>query len=72
MLGKFRKRLPRTILTSIIAINGATEIIRHLYSISTTSAAEYSDAASPLVASARNKPESYLLALTWFIIISSF
>jgi len=50
MLGKSRKRLSRTILRPIIAINGATVIIRHPYSISTTSAAEYSAAASPLAA----------------------
>ena len=47
MLGKSKKRLSGTILPPIIAINSATAIIRHLYSISTTSAAEYSAAASP-------------------------
>ena len=53
MLGKSRKRLFRTILPPIIANNSATVIIRHLYSISATSAAEYSAAASrwPLGAS---------------------
>jgi len=50
MLGTSLKKFSRTILPSIIAINSATVIIRHLYSISATSAAEYSAAASPLAA----------------------
>ena len=44
MLGKSIDRLSRTMLPPIIAINSATVIIRHPYSISTTSAAEYSSA----------------------------